>query len=170
MCVRKIGSDRAVRCPGWSAIVSNKVLVVASGGGHWIQMRRLRPAFAGLEVAFASVHSAYAEEVPGHRFYAIRDVTRWDRIGLAILVAQLTFILLRERPHVVVTTGSAPGMIALALAKCLLRSRTMWIDSIANCEQISGSGARAKRFSDVWLTQWPHLQRTSGPDCWGAVL
>jgi len=133
-------------------------------------MRRLQPAFDGLEVAFVSVHSTYAEEVSGSRFYAVRDVTRWDRIGLAILVAQLTFILLRERPHVVVTTGSAPGMIALALAKCLLRSKTMWIDSIANCEQLSLSGMRVKRFCDVWLTQWPHLHRTGGPDCWGAVL
>ena len=150
--------------------MSNKVLVVASGGGHWIQMRRLLPAFDGLEVVFVSVHSAYAEQVSGNRFYAVRDVTRWDRIGLAILVAQLTLILLRERPQVVVTTGSAPGMITLALAKCLLRSKTMWIDSIANCEQISLSGMRAKRFCDVWLTQWPHLQRTDGPECWGAVL
>jgi hypothetical protein len=123
-----------------------------------------------MEPAFVSVHPAYAEEVAGHRFYAVRDVTRWDRIGLAILIAQLTYILLRERPHVVVTTGSAPGMIALALAKCLLRSKTMWIDSIANCEQLSLSGMRARRFCDVWLTQWPHLQRADGPDCWGAVL
>jgi hypothetical protein len=150
--------------------VPNKVLVVASGGGHWIQMRRLQPAFDGLDVAFVGVRSAYGEEVTGHRFYAVRDVTRWDRIGLAILVAQLTFILMRERPRVVVTTGSGPGMVALALAKCLLRARTMWIDSIANCEQISLSGTRAKRFCDVWLTQWPHLSRTGGPDCWGAVL
>ncbi|WP_091878287.1 hypothetical protein [Bradyrhizobium sp. Rc2d] len=133
-------------------------------------MRRLQPAFDGLELVFASVHSAYADEVAGCRFYTIRDVTRWDRIGLAILVVQLTSILLRERPHVVVTTGSAPGMIALALAKCLLRSKTMWIDSIANCEQMSLSGTRAKRFCDVWLTQWAHLQRTGGPDFWGAVL
>jgi hypothetical protein len=135
-----------------------------------MQMRRLQPAFDGLDVVFVGVRSAYAEEVPGHRFHAVRDVTRWDRIGLAILVAQLTFILMRERPHVVVTTGSGPGMIALALAKCLLRARTMWIDSIANCEQMSLSGSRARRFCDVWLTQWPHLQRTGGPDYWGAVL
>jgi hypothetical protein len=133
-------------------------------------MRRLQPAFDGLDVAFVSVRSAYAEEVSGHRFYAVRDVTRWDRVGLAILIAQLTYILIRERPHVVVTTGSAPGMIALALARCLLRSRTMWIDSIANCEQMSTSGKRARRFCDVWLTQWPHLSRVDGPDCWGAVL
>ena len=35
--------------------MKNKILVVASGGGHWIQMLRLRPAFEGLDVAFVSV-------------------------------------------------------------------------------------------------------------------
>ena len=133
-------------------------------------MRRLQPVFDGLDVAFASVYSNYAEEVPGHRFYTVRDVTRWDRWGVVVLVAQLVAILVIERPRVVLTTGSAPGMIALALAKLLLRSRTMWIDSIANCEQMSFSGRQARRFSDAWLTQWPQLQRASGPDYWGAVL
>src|SRR5262245_2913838 len=92
------------------AIMDNRVLVVASGGGHWIQMRRLQPLFDGLDAAFVSVKSMYADEVPGHRFYAVRDVTRWDRWGVAILIAQLTVILMIERPHVVITTGSAPGM------------------------------------------------------------
>jgi exopolysaccharide biosynthesis glucuronosyltransferase PssD len=153
-----------------ASIMDKRILVVASGGGHWIQMRRLQPVFDGLDVAFASVHSNYAEEVRGHRFYTIRDVTRWDRWGVVVSVAQLVAILVIERPRVVLTTGSAPGMIALALAKLLLRSKTMWIDSIANCEQMSFSGRRARRFSDAWLTQWPQLQRADGPDYWGAVL
>jgi hypothetical protein len=61
-------------------------------------------------------------------------------------------------------------MIALVLAKLFFRSRTIWIDSIANCEQMSLSGILARRFSDAWLTQWPQLQRAGGPDYWGAVL
>src|SRR5262245_22759658 len=135
--------------------MGNKVLVVASGGGHWIEMRRLEPAFEGLEVTFVSVRSAYEEEVPGHRFYMVRNVTRWDRVGIVVLIWQLLAILLRERPEVVITTGSAPGMIALAIAKIVLRSRTMWIDSLANYEEMSTSGKLARHFSDAWLTQWP---------------
>jgi UDP-N-acetylglucosamine:LPS N-acetylglucosamine transferase len=150
--------------------MGNKVLVVASGGGHWTQMCRLQPAFEGLDVAFVGVRSAYAEQVPGHRFYTVRDVTRWDRVGFIVLFWQLIAILLRERPRVVITTGSAPGMVALGLAKLVLRSRTMWIDSIANYEQISTSGKLARRFSDAWLTQWPQLCSRGGPECWGSVL
>jgi hypothetical protein len=150
--------------------MARRILVVASGGGHWIQMRRLQPVFDGLDVAFASVYPAYAEEVRGHRFYTVRDVTRWDRWGVVVLIAQLVSILIIERPRVVLTTGSAPGMFALGLAKLLLRSKTMWIDSIANCEEMSFSGKQARRFADVWLTQWARLQRAGGPDYWGAVL
>ena len=80
--------------------------------------------------------------MPGSTYYAIRDVSRRDRLGFAVLIAQLVRILARERPEVVITTGSAPCLIALGLAKTLLRARTIWIDSIANVERLSSSGSR----------------------------
>jgi hypothetical protein len=52
----------------------------------------------------------------------------------------------------------------------LLGARTIWIDSIANAEQLSVSGAKVKPFADLWLTQWPHLVTKDGPDYKGAVL
>ena len=150
--------------------MTRKVLVVASGGGHWIQMRRLAPVFRDLDVAYVSVNKDYAAEVPGHRFYSVHNVTRRDRFKLAMIVLQLIRILLIERPQVVITTGSAPGVIALTLAKTLLRAKTIWIDSIANCMKMSTSGMQARHAADVWLTQWPELQKKGGPDYWGAVL
>jgi UDP-N-acetylglucosamine:LPS N-acetylglucosamine transferase len=152
------------------ALTTRRVLAIASGGGHWIQMRRLAPAFEGLDVAYVSVLPGYAADVPGHRFYAVHDVTRWDRWKLVLVVLQLTRILIKERPQVVVTTGSGPGVITLTLAKTLLRAKTIWIDSIANCERMSSSGLQARRVADIWLTQWPELQGESGPQYWGSVL
>lgn len=148
----------------------HKVMAIASGGGHWVQLRRIMPAFEGLDVVYVSVDPSSAADVPGRRYYTIRDVSRRDRVGFAVLTAQLARIILRERPNVVITTGSAPCLIALGLAKTLLRARTIWIDSIANAERLSSSGAQARRVADVWLTQWEHLARPGGPDYWGAVL
>ena len=147
-----------------------KLLAIASGGGHWVQLRRLMPAFEGIDVAYASVDPSSAADVPDRRYYTMRDVSRRDRAGFAVLALQLTRILLKERPDVVITTGSAPCLVALALAKVLLRARTIWIDSIANAERLSSSGAQARRVADVWLTQWEHLARPGGPEYWGAVL
>ena len=145
-------------------------MAIASGGGHWVQMRRIMPAFEGLNVFYVSVDPSSAEDVPGRTYYAIRDVSRRDRIGFAILIPQLARILLRERPDLVITTGSAPCVFALGMARTFLRARTIWIDSIANAEQMSSSGLQARRVADVWLTQWEHLAKPEGPQYWGAVL
>lgn len=150
--------------------MSRGILAIASGGGHWVQLRRLRRAFDGLDVAFASVYPDYANEVAPARFYSFPDVSRFSKANLIPLLFILVRIILKERPKVVVTTGSFPGLVCLVLAKTLVRSKTIWIDSIANCEQLSTSGSRASRFADIYLTQWPHLAGDKGPQFWGAVL
>ncbi len=132
-------------------------------------MMRLRQVYEGHDVAFVGVKEMYRADVAPHRFYAIRDVSRLHKWSLPLSLGKLLFILLKERPAVVITTGSAPGMLALRLGK-LLGARTVWIDSIANAEQMSLSGQKARRFADLWLTQWPHLAREGGPTFIGSVL
>jgi UDP-N-acetylglucosamine:LPS N-acetylglucosamine transferase len=150
--------------------MGKRVLVIASGGGHWVQMRRLRPAFEGLDVAYVTIHADYAIDVPGHRFYSVPDVTRMSPGRLLALAPALTRILLKEKPDVVITTGSAPGLVCIALARVFTRAKTVWIDSIANAERMSSSGLQARRFAHVWLTQWPALAVAGGPSYWGEVL
>lgn len=146
-----------------------KVLAVSSGGGHWVQLMRLNLAFEGHDLAYATVQRDYAADVSGARFYLLRDATRWDRWGLLVLAFQLLGILLRERPRVVITTGAAPGVLALMIGK-RLGAKTIWIDSIANVEELSMSGRHARKSADVWLTQWQHLAKPDGPRYEGSVL
>jgi UDP-N-acetylglucosamine:LPS N-acetylglucosamine transferase len=162
--------SRVLRQPVEAGVRARRVLAVASGGGHWMELRRLIPAFHDLDVAFVSVHANYASQVPGRRFYVIRDVSRRNPWDALTLVPQLLRIIWRERPDVVITTGSAPALVALLFARRLLGARTIWIDSIANVERLSSSGALARHVADVWLTQWPALRTERGPDCWGQVL
>ena len=152
-----------------SAVAKRRVLAISSGGGHWIQLQRLAPAFAEFDVAYASVFPDYADDVPGARFHVVTDVTRRNIVKLAILIPQLVALMLRERPHAVITTGALPGLAALAVAR-LFRARTIWIDSIANVERLSSSGAQARLFADEWVTQWPQLASAGGPQYWGSVL
>lgn len=147
-----------------------KVLAVASGGGHWVQLLRLRPAFEGCTMVYVTVQPSYAAEVAGAgQFYAVTDATRWSRWDLLKMVLQVTWIVLRERPDVVITTGAAPGVVALRMGKWL-GARTVWLDSIANVEAMSMSGMKVRAFADLWLTQWEHLSAKDGPQFLGAVL
>jgi UDP-N-acetylglucosamine:LPS N-acetylglucosamine transferase len=155
--------------PQTSSRKITKVLAVASGGGHWVQLLRLRPALVGLEVVYAGGHLADSGEVQGHRFYRICDATRWTKLRLILSAFQLVCIICWERPDVVISTGAAPGYIAIRIAK-LVRAKTIWLDSIANVERLSLSGALVGPHADLWLTQWPHLERENGPSFKGAVL
>jgi len=148
---------------------NRRILAVASGGGHWVQLLRLRPAFSGHHTAYATVRPEYRSELGDEPFYVINDATRWDKLGLLRMALRLCWIVLRERPDVVVSTGAAPGYFALRLGK-LIGARTIWLDSIANVEQLSMTGAMLRGRADLWLTQWEHLASAQGPQHLGSVL
>ena len=146
-----------------------RVLLVASGGGHWVQLLRLQAAWEGADVAYVTVQQSYQSEVPEARFYCVHDATRWSRLGLLRMALQVAFVVLRERPDVVITSGAAPGFVALRVGKWL-GAKTAWLDSIANVDTLSLAGQRAAPYADLQLTQWEHLESPSGPEFKGSVL
>jgi len=147
-----------------------KVLALSSGGGHWVQLLRLRPAFDGSDVTFATTRPGFAADLePGSKFRVIPDCNRTKRLEMVVCAVSILFLLARLRPDVVVSTGAAPGYFAIWFAR-LLRIRTVWVDSVANAEELSLSGQRAGRHADLWLTQWEHLARPEGPRYFGSVL
>ena len=138
--------------------MSTRVLALSSGGGHWLQLCRLAPAWQGHEVVSAC--TAAGPPMPGGviRHHVLPDATRWDRIGLIKLTLAVGAVVLRERPQVIITTGAAPGLLGLCWGR-LIGAHTVWIDSLANVDALSGAGRLAAFVADEWLTQWPHLQR-----------
>ncbi|WP_208539075.1 glycosyltransferase family protein [Algihabitans albus] len=112
---------------------------------------------------------AAARRQPKPRFYAISDANRWQKLRLLWALLKLFAILLRVRPHTIITTGAAPGYLALRLGR-LMGARTAWVDSIANAEELSLSGRKAGNHADVWLTQWEDLASARGPQYRGSVL
>ncbi|MBY6090995.1 UDP-N-acetylglucosamine--LPS N-acetylglucosamine transferase [Maritimibacter alkaliphilus] len=150
--------------------MTQRVLAICSSGGHWMQLMRLQRSFEGLDVAYACTRADYEKDVPGHRFYVVGEVNSKSLQRMPRTLYTVMRALLKERPDTIITTGALPGLTALVLGKVFFRSKTIWIDSIANSEQISVSGRHASRIADVFLTQWPHLSSPDGPDYWGAVI
>lgn len=134
-----------------------KIIVIASAGGHWTQLLRMKSAWAGHEVLYVSTKASFSTFVPGERFVSVRDSSRWDKIGLMITFKEIFKIIFREKPDIVITTGAAPGVMAMVVSKFLGR-KAIWIDSIANVEQISMSGKIASYFAWKCYTQWPELK------------
>lgn len=133
-----------------------KIMAVASEGGHWIQLMRLRPAFESTEVVYVSTNPGLAKAFSLKSFRTLPDANLSKTLKLVWLLVKAMLLILRERPTHVVTTGAAPGFAVLICGR-LLGAKTVWIDSIANADELSTAGMKAGRFSDHWLTQWEHL-------------
>lgn len=133
-----------------------------------MQLLRLRPAFEGCDVSFATVHPASASEVPGADFYSFRDASRKDWWHIFGSTVDNLRIVLRVRPNVIVTTGALPPLTAILIGR-LIGARTLFIDSVANSERLSSSGKFATWLAHRTVTQWPALATGSVP-YWGSVL
>lgn len=118
---------------------------------------------------YASVKPGYAIDVEPEDFRRVPDATRWDRFRFLWMIIKVALLVVRTRPDIIISTGAAPGYVALRVGK-FIGARTIWLDSIANSERISLSGEKIAKHADLWLTQWEHLQKAGGPTYSGSVV
>lgn len=146
-----------------------RILAVASGGGHWVQLLRLRPAFDGAEVHYATIDPTARATVSPAPVYLYKDANKDTKLRLILSALTMAVIVLRVRPHVVISTGAAGGYFAIRIAR-LIGARTVFIDSVANTRQLSISARLARKVADMVLSQWPSVAASSGVQHRGAVL
>ncbi len=79
------------------------------------------------------------------------------------------WIVLKIRPDTVLSTGAAPGFFCIFWGR-LLGAKTLWIDSVANGEDLSMCGKLSKTFAHECLTQWENLAADPQPKYRGSVL
>jgi len=147
-----------------------RVLLIASGGGHWIELTRLADAFRGCQCEFVSTTAGLVAPVGEKPVIQVTDGSRDTMFSLLISFREIWQVIRSRRPDVVVSTGAAPGAIGLFIAR-LHGIRTIWIDSVANSDKLSLSGRGARWIADLCLTQWPDLaSRDSRLRYFGRVL
>ena len=104
-------------------------------------------------MAYLTTDRGYRDEVAPARFYTVRDASRWNKLALAASALKVLYVVARERPDVVVSTGAAPGYLALRFAK-LIGAQTASVDSVANVEkEMSLSGQMASTKADLCLVR-----------------
>lgn len=98
-----------------------------------------------------------ADELSEHSLaYVVDWANRRHPIKLIKLASQCLTILLRERPHVILSTGAAVGCLMCVFGK-LLGKKIIWVDTISHVDRLTLSGRIVRLFADVFLVQWPEL-------------
>ena len=133
-----------------------RVLLIASAGGHWTELYRLRQAFVGADCQFVSTAPGLVSPLGERDVLSVADTARDTVHTLIPTIGSLWRIFRTFDPDLVVSTGAAPGALALFIGR-LFGARTIWIDSIANSEGLSLSGRLVRPVADMRITQWQHL-------------
>lgn len=145
------------------------VLAIASAGGHWQQLMQITDAFSEAELVLASTNPELGKLYGFDNVLKLDDCNRDNIRKLLVGLWQTFNVVRRVKPDVIVSTGAAPGLLCLLWGR-ILGARTIWIDSVANSQQLSMSGRLAVKFCHVVLTQWKHLEGNGRPRYQGAVL
>lgn len=144
----------------------HRILAIASSGGHWLQLHAIAANLPG-EVVFATTQPP-PTAIAGVIHY-LPDASKTHPLRVALLLLHVVVLLVRLNPTHVVTTGAAPGCLAVILGR-LMGRRVVFVDSIANAEGLSLSGRIAARCGLPTLTQWPHLHGRAGARYAGDVF
>lgn len=130
-----------------------KIALVCSHGGHLSEILRLMEAFEGHETFFITYDAVRTRGL--NRKYLLRN------IGINPLLLTYTFlvmfrILRKEKPKLIVSTGSEIAIPAFYLAK-LFKIRTIFIESWTRVARPTGTGKIVYPVTDIFLVQWEQL-------------
>lgn len=90
------------------------------------------------------------------RRVSIGECNRSTPVAMLRIFYRSMKVVARERPRVILTTGSLPLAIFSLVAWCF-GSRIIWIDSISQIDGLSMSGRLVRPFATLFLVQWPEL-------------
>jgi len=167
----KRDSDRRFMLKNERAI---RICVGASAGGHMNQLLKLLemsrnwpkpPLFCVTTLEALAEKLAQLGPV-----YIIGECNRRHLLKTLRVLMRSLKVVIKERPDVVITTGSLPLAMVCLSAK-LFGAKIVWIDSIANIERLSLSGRMIRHLADLFLTQWPELaQQYPSVEYAGAIV
>lgn len=145
------------------------ILLVASPGGHFVQLSLLAEGFKGYNMIIVSTYADKPAFMPGDSYEQLPDFSRQSCFRFFPCFLKAVTIIKKYRPNLIITTGAAPGLVMILAAK-ILGVKAVWIDSLANSKRLSLSGRLAVMMGVETLTQWPEVAKTGGGRYEGRVI
>lgn len=136
-----------------------KVMFVCSDGGHLSEMEVFQQIFddydATLVVEKTNRDVSWAKNV-----YILKKGTRKKLIKYLFIfgynVMKSIFIFLKEKPSVIVTTGSHTA-VPLCYIGAMFKRKIIFIESIARVNSKSLTGKLIEKKCDKIFVQWPEM-------------
>ena len=142
-----------------------KICLSSSGGGHLRQLLSIEEVYANLDHYFVVSRSALSESVArSHRCFFVDDtalgrLTRSPKAwwSLAANLAKSLWILARERPDVILSTGAGAALCTLVMGR-LFGCKVIFLETFAHSRTPSLTGRLVSPLAHAHLVQWESLK------------
>lgn len=153
-----------------------KVLFISSTGGHFSELMQLKKLFSKFEyhiVTERTKSNRYLKiEYPGNISFLMYGTKRNPITYFFIFIFNMVrsfMIFMKQRPDVVVTTGTHTAVSMCYIAK-LFRKKVIFIETFANRNTRTVSGALIYPIADTFVVQWEEmLEKYPKAEYWGWI-
>jgi len=137
-----------------------RVCVAFSSGGHYMETMQLMDTLKEFDTFYVTVFAPTTRDLP--KTYYLKD----SAIGVLRSMILNSFIslkvILKEKPHVVLTTGAEIVIPLCYLCKILFRTKIIFLETFARITSPSFTGKMVYPIADLFIVQWPSLLKFYG--------
>lgn len=134
-----------------------KVCLVSSSGGHWEQLKKLKPLADKYGGFCVTEKTPFVEDGP----YLMVQTDLKDKLmpfKMIVNAVHALGIWIKERPDVVVTTGTMVAYPFYLLA-VLLKKKFVFIETFGRSNEPTVAGKLMQRHADLFFVQWESQKR-----------
>lgn len=134
---------------------SPKLCLISSSGGHFEQINNLKVLSKDFEIYFVTEKTKYSNEAnyflpqTGMRDLLFPVKMAWNSI-------KSLYIWIKEKPDVVISTGTMVALPTFLLAK-MHKKKIIYIETFARINDGTRAGKLMYKYADLFIVQWPEL-------------
>lgn len=129
-----------------------RLCLVSSSGGHWEQLKKLKPLTDKYGGFYVTEKTPFVEKGP----YLMIQTDLKDRLmpfKMLVNAIHALMIWARERPNVIITTGTMVAYPFYLLA-VLLRKKFVYIETFGRSNEPTVAGKLMQKHADLFFVQW----------------
>lgn len=142
--------------------------IVISGGGHLDEALPLLEAFQEHRIFLVTYYQESLLSFSHPRISRVYFVRLWGSKGMGLFLSlfvnlfEFVYILMKERPKILFSTGSEIAIAPFFLGKIFLRSKLVFLETATRVSKPSTTGKVVYPICDLFLVQWKTLLKEYG--------
>ncbi len=139
-----------------------KICITCSAGGHFAEAIQLLPILKSYDTFFFTFYVSHIKSsLRGYKVYYTFNPKRSPLIYARIILKSI-FVLLKERPKVIISTGAGSTVPISLLGKLLFNAKLIYVDCSAQVRTPSLTGRIIYNIADLFFVQWKLLKNRYG--------